>query len=125
MIAVLLLITMICPIYGGSLPEAKAEDLMEDYIILYDSAELSLQMETELMEANVYRNESVSTEYAESLGMALLELSEMEASALEKADGIVIVEKDMAYVCFSRDFAGQSRLGSGTLSCFGAELYGV
>ena len=47
------------------------------------------------MEANVYRNESVSTEYAESLGMALLELSEMEASALEKADGIVIVEKDM------------------------------
>ncbi len=92
--AVLLLIAMICPIYGGSLPEAKAEDLIEDYIILYDSTELSLQMETELMEANVYRNENVSTEYAESLGMALVELSEMEASALEKAEGIVIVEKD-------------------------------
>ena len=46
------------------------------------------------MEANVYRNENVSTVYAESLGMALVELSETEASVLEKANGIVIVEKD-------------------------------
>ena len=93
--AVLLLIVMLCPVYGeGAHPGATAQALKEDYIILYDSAELPLQMETKLMEANVYRNENVSTVYAESLGMALVELSETEASALEKANGIVIVEKD-------------------------------
>ncbi len=91
----MLLIVMLCPVYGeGAHPGATAQALKEDYIILYDSAELPLQMETKLMEANVYRNENVSTVYAESLGMALVELSETEASALEKANGIVIVEKD-------------------------------